>query len=88
MRKMITAALGTIATFVTVVLVAPTAHAFAPPEPAGPGPTPAAGIDAGVGLLSWQTAAVAVIAVALGAVVALVIAHYVRRSHAGGLVTA
>ena len=88
MRKMITAALGSITAFVLVVLVAPTARALVPPDPAGSPTGPSAAVDSAAGLLSWQTVVVAVVAVAVGAAIALVIEHYVRRSHAGGLVAA
>jgi hypothetical protein len=88
MRKIITAALGSMAVFAIMALVAPTARALVPPEPAGPTNTPAASIDTGVSLMSWQTAIVAVIAVAVGAAVALAVEHYVRRDRPAGLVAA
>jgi hypothetical protein len=80
MKKSLAAALGSIAAFVTAVLVAPTAHAFTPPEPANSGSTPVASIETGSSLLSWQTASVALIAVAVGVVIAVVAGRLVHRS--------
>jgi len=88
MRKIISAAVGSAVAFVILALVAPAAQAQVPPEPSAPETIPTAAVDAGVSLLSWQTAIVAVVAVAIGAAVALAIGHYARRGHAAGLAAA
>jgi len=88
MTKFITAALGTIAAFVVAVLIAPTAQALVPPDPSGSSTSPSAAVDSATGLLSSQTVLVAVVAVAVGAALALVVQHFARRSHADGLAPA
>ncbi len=85
MNKIITAAVGSIVACLAVVLGAPAAQAQVPPEPAT---SPAAAIDAGFTLLAWQLVLAAIIAVAVGAALALVIEHLARRSRSVTLAAA
>ncbi len=81
MRKTITAVVGSVVAALMTLIAAPLAHAFVPPEPIDGPAAPAVAVDSGISMLSWQVAVVAVIAVAVGAVVALTVERIAGRSH-------
>jgi uncharacterized membrane protein YdjX (TVP38/TMEM64 family) len=86
MRKLIAGATAALTIVLTVLFVSPSAFAFVPPEPAGPaGPAPV--VEAtGVAFGSWSTVTVAVIAVIVGAVLALAVERLMHRQSSSRVV--
>jgi hypothetical protein len=88
MKKLIAAAIASTAALLTALLVAPSAFAMVPPEPAGPSSAVPAAEQTSAAFVSWPTVAVAVIAVAVGAVVALLVERRIQRHPSSGLAAA
>jgi hypothetical protein len=88
MKKLIAAAIASTAALLTALLVAPSAFAMVPPEPAGPSSAVPAAEQTSGAFVSWPTVAVAVIAVAVGAVVALLVERRIQRHPSSGLAAA
>jgi uncharacterized protein HemX len=77
MKKVITVAVATVVAALGSVLLAPSAWAMVPPEPAGGGSGTSSTSTTLAGIATWQVVAIVLVAVAIGAVGT----YFAQRTH-------
>ena len=85
MNKLITVTTVAFSALLAALFAAPSAYAMVPPEPNGPSSYVPIAEQTGAKFMSWSTVA---LAVAVGAVLALVVERLVRRQHSSRLASA